>query len=106
MRATREKAITQGWGLPLEEAKGLTRKQIIAAAIEKDFERMRGWCNDGWCYIGVVVTVDNGEGKQASLWGIESDCPNYIEEVKKELAEELLPYTQFERSMRKASQTV
>jgi hypothetical protein len=63
-----------------------------AAAARADFERLQAWCNDGWSYVGVVVTVER-EGVElgrASLWGIESDAGDYLCEVANELAEEAL----------------
>lgn len=104
MRASRAKAIKEGWGIA--ESDGLTRKQIIAAAVEKDFQFHRGWCNNTWCYVGVVVAhaADAGynDSTTASLWGIESNAAERIEEVKLELANELLPLSRIEREMRKA----
>lgn len=104
MRASRAKAIKENWGVA--ESDGLTRKQIIAAAVEKDFQFHRGWCNDEWRYVGVVVAhaADAGynDSTTASLWGIESNAPEYIEEVKLNLADELLPVSRIEREMRKA----
>lgn len=103
MRATRAKAIKERWGIA--EPDGLTRKQIIAAAVEKDFQFHRGWCNGEWRYVGVVVQLVDGPyllAEDRSLWDIESNSPEYIEEVKLELANELLPLSRIEREMRKA----
>ena len=103
-RATMLKARKEGWGLPPDEAKGLTKTQIIALAVQQDFERMRRWCNDEWWYVGVVVILDEEDSKeQRSCWGIESDCEDYIREVRNDLAEELLPFSRMERLMRKAA---
>lgn len=74
-----------GTGTPGEKA---------ARAVEADFKRLRSWCNDGWTYVGVVVAVGrNGivlDANAASLWGIESDCRDYLLEVADQLAEEAL----------------
>ena len=61
-----------------------------ADAARKDYERLRAWCRGDWGYVGVVVTcsaegVDPG---RASLWGIESDATDYLEEVAEELKAE------------------
>lgn len=71
-----------------------------AEAARADYERMRGWCNDEWYWVGVVVTLlkaddDAPDGyfetkHGASLWGIESDAGEYLNEVAKELAEQLI----------------
>lgn len=91
-----------GWGLSDEEKAKLasklgrepTKGEIAARAVEKDFEFLRAWCNDEWHYIGVVVTLldidgDPIEEQSASLWGIESNAGAYLDEVAKELAEEI-----------------
>ena len=85
-----------GWGLRDEEKAALasrlgrapTRKQVIAEAVERDFERIRQWCNDQWQYVGVVVTDLESEECE-SLWGVESDCRDYLRDVAHELADEI-----------------
>lgn len=70
----------------------MTAKQYAAGAAMADYERLRAWCNDEWCYVGVVVRR-TGDceccGESESLWGIESDAGEYIREVSIELAEEM-----------------
>lgn len=95
---TTKKAKAEGWGLS-EEYKAklavklnkpmalLTNGEITAEAVRLDMERMRAWCNDKWYWIGVIVEDEDGE--RESLWGIESDADEYLEEVEQELAEEL-----------------
>lgn len=71
----------------------MTRRQYAAAAAMADYDRLRQWCDNQWCYVGVVVESLDGEGDvidSASLWGIESDCEDYLEETAHDLAEELL----------------
>jgi hypothetical protein len=91
-----------GWGLGEDDKAKLadklghapSRKEIIAEAVERDFEYLRRFCNDQWSYVGVVVTLldDDGEktDKQDSLWGIESDCDDYLESTAYELADKIL----------------
>lgn len=72
----------------------MTAKQYAAGAAMADFERLESWCNDGWTYCGVVVAAIAGEegpdwDSAESLWGIESDSPEYHRETAVELAEEL-----------------
>lgn len=67
----------------------MTARQYAAGAARADYERLRAWCNDEWCYIGVVVTRDE-TGETESLWGVESDAGEYIRDVARELAEQLL----------------
>lgn len=64
-----------------------------AAAAYADYERLRKWCDDQWCYVGVVVTVtdeDDAELANESLWGIESDCHDYLTETARELVGQAL----------------
>lgn len=86
-----------GWGLcdaelaKLETRLGRkpTRKQIVREAVQRDYDFLRGWCNDDWHYVGVVVTrMDTGE--EESLWGIESDAEDYIRQTAEELAGQLV----------------
>jgi hypothetical protein len=68
---------------------------------------MRDWCNNEWWYVGVVVTRNfecNASDASQSIWGIESYDEDGIKEVREDLASQLLPYTEFEREMRKAAE--
>lgn len=73
-----------------------TRREAAEQA-RADYERMRSWCNDVWNYVGVCVhLLDNdgdSTGHSASLWGVESDCLDYINgQVAPDLADECLSY--------------
>lgn len=101
--ATMAIARRDGWGIGDEEKAALKSKlgrpptagEIRAAAVEKDFEFLRGWCNDEWhyCGIGVQLLDDDGEpvGEEYehALWGIESNADDYLKEVACELAAEI-----------------
>jgi hypothetical protein len=84
-------ALKDAWGV--KDAQGKTKRQIAAEAVERDFEFLRGWCNDEWYYVGVIVTLLDIEGEatreRESLWGVESCSTDYLDEVAKELAEEI-----------------
>ncbi len=71
-----------GWNAAPYDAPGR-----IERAVSADFERMRGWLADDWHYVGVIVSADDGESERESLWGIESDADDYLQEVAHELAE-------------------
>lgn len=97
--ATRQ-AKRDGWGLGEDQCAELaaklgrapTRGEIRAEAVRRDFEYLRGWCNDEWRYVGVCVRhVSQDEDSQYShaLWGIESNSDEYLAEVAQELAEEI-----------------
>lgn len=86
-----------GWGFPgmtEDDRKTMRPGQIAHRAALADFDHLRRWCNDEWCYIGVVVTLLDEDGEDAdeteSLWGIESDSEDYLETVAHELADEIL----------------
>lgn len=70
-----------------------TPGQRAERAAEADFQRLRAWCNDEWCYVGVAVTLLTRAGRDSdqweSFWGIESDDPDYHREVAEELADQL-----------------
>ena len=85
-----------GWGLgndklaDLAQALGRmpTKKEIIAKAVENDFEYLRSWCNAEWHYCGAIVT-HNDSGETESLWGIEDNAYDYLAEVAHDLADEI-----------------
>ena len=85
-------ALRDGWNCPPYEIEGETPRQKAARAARHNFEVLRAWCNDEWFWCGIVVTVsrDGIELGSASLWGIESDCTDYHEEVINELIQECL----------------
>ena len=91
-----KKARTEDWGLTPEALAALTRKlqskptkhQIYAEAVERDFRSLKGWCDDEWHWMGVVVTdVETGESE--GLWGIESSDGDYIRDVERQLCEQV-----------------
>lgn len=71
-----------------------TKGETAARAAEADFKRMQSWCNDQWYYVGVIVTQFDSDGDETcnthSLWGIESDCDDYLAEVAGELIDDCL----------------
>lgn len=96
-----------GWNAAPYNVPGETKKQRAARAAMADFERMAGWCNDNWNYVGVCLfelprdgvqraaarVADSGPFgtlKHAALWGIESDSPEYHATVAWELISELV----------------
>lgn len=70
-----------------------TAGQKASRAALADFNWLRRYCSDQWSYVGVVVTLLDGDGEetdqQASLWGICDDDPRYLEQTARELAAEL-----------------
>ena len=70
-----------------------TRGEVIAAAVEVDFQLLRRWCNDEWYYCGIVVTLLDVAGGEThlteSLWGIDSESEAYLLECATDLAARL-----------------
>jgi hypothetical protein len=94
-KATLAFAIRDGWGCPGFQTEGMTRKQVAAEAVRRDFEYLKAWCNDDWHYVGVCVFPLDDEGNELksfghSCWGIESESTDYIKETANELAREAL----------------
>ena len=94
--ATMQIARKDGWGLcDADKAKlaaklgrAPTRGDIVAEAVDRDYEHMRRWCADLWQWIGVIVEhAETGESE--SLWGIESESGDYLETVAHELADDI-----------------
>ena len=80
--ASLKKAKEEGWNLGAFDNE---------KAIEADYNFLKGWCDDGWKYVGVVVAVSKHgvllvDGH--SLWGIESGAGEYLVEVANQLAQE------------------
>lgn len=88
--ATRAKAAEESWGVTPEKAAGLTQDQILDAAVEQEYEFLRGYCTGAWSYIGIVVSLQAFPDATRSVWGIESDDEALLIEVAQDLAEELL----------------
>lgn len=71
----------------------MTRRQWAANAAMADYEYLRGWCNDEWSYVGVIVTVTDHAGNEigtASIWGVETSTPDYPLDVANEILAEAL----------------
>lgn len=96
-------ALRDGWGADTNEPdRGYreSKRQRAARAVRADFEYLRGWVQDEWQYVGVVV-IHTASGSGASLWGIESEGAHpaataYHMTVAHELAEEITQSATFE----------
>ena len=68
-----------------------TKGQLAEAAAWADFHHLKGWVDDRWHYVGVIVTLRNPEGEEVAseaLWGVE-DSGDYYQDVAEELAQQL-----------------
>jgi hypothetical protein len=69
-----------GWDAPGAPDRE-TPRQKAARAARHDFDVLRQWCADLWCYVGVVLSVQHVpsgvmlDNHAASLWGIEWNYP-------------------------------
>ena len=72
---------------------GSKRNRASRAAMS-DLNRLRRFYEGDWCYVGLTVRLLDNDGDDlgiySSLYGIESDAGDYLDEVARELAEELL----------------
>lgn len=59
-----------GWDAP--PYKTGTKGQQAVRAAEADYEFLRRWCNDDWCWVGYVITIED-LGYEDSCWGFCSD---------------------------------
>jgi hypothetical protein len=68
------------WGVPADD------KDALMKAVISDYEYVKGWYNNDWCWAYLQVTLLNSDGEEltghtASLggfeWGLE-DCEKYI----------------------------
>ena len=109
IQSTIEKATKEGWGLGHDQLLKLTeklkrtptRKEIIAEAVERDFDYLRRWCNNEWYYAVLHVTLwlEDEDGDlyetehEAYLGGVECDwysSDDYVAETAREMASECL----------------
>lgn len=102
-----------GWGLT-DEAKTelalgkpvgtLTRGEICAAAVGRDFERLRGWCKGDWQWVFVSVSLQDADGEEIdrdALGGVESDG-DYWREIASAMVNTLLDSFEVEQTERAA----
>jgi len=69
-----------------------TASQQAVRAAESDFKYLQDWCEDRWCYVGVIVILRDADGEELgkdSLWGVES-CGDYWRECAVEMANTLI----------------
>lgn len=68
-------------------------RAYAAAAARADFERLAAFCRGAWEWVGIVVAPVGEYGPEwdsaVSLWGVESDSPDYHADVARELAGEI-----------------
>jgi hypothetical protein len=92
IEATTQKAQAEGWSIA-NPAPGMTRRQIVAAAVARDMAHCAGFLNDNWHWCGITVTLLDSDGEKTeaadSLWGMASDDADYLEGEARNMAEGL-----------------
>jgi hypothetical protein len=91
---TIRRATKDGWGLSDESLAKLanelqrepTKKEIIAKAVERDFEYLRGWCNDEWCWCvrSVEIQATKYSDSLCGIDGTEETIKSYTAEAIRE----------------------
>mgnify|MGYP000882735473 CR=1 FL=1 len=96
------KAKAEGWGLRPEARAELaarigrepTKREVTAAAVEADFQHLRGWANDDWhwtCLRVVLLDVNGDEVCDDYVGGFESSMDDSeFESEARGMAENLL----------------
>jgi hypothetical protein len=102
---TTKLALKDGWGcdtavLETRLKRKPTKKEVVAESVEQDFRRMQAWCDDEWYWVGVCVTLLKADSDapsgyfktkhKHSVWGVESDAGEYLTELARENADEIL----------------
>jgi hypothetical protein len=101
--ATMKIAKCDGWGLSVENINSLARKlgrvptrgEVVAEAVDRDFQHLAAWCNEQWTWCGVIVSDITGD-KSAKpdyvhgVWGFESSDDHGIAECVDELVSQCL----------------
>ena len=86
-----ELAKKDSWGsssLPV----GLTASQELEHLVQQDFNYLKAWCDDDWCYSCVQVTLLKDSDYSETLGGVEYwhyKDNHYADSIASELAEDL-----------------
>ena len=101
VQETMKIAIRDGWDAPPYQQG--TKGEQAARAVARDFESLRAWCNDEWCWVTshVTVTRNDQEVGEDYLGGVES-CGDYWKEEGERMAREIVKQDKAERRERKA----
>ncbi len=94
-RAAMKMARDERWGFGIDDFMALmcklrrvpTKKQLVEHAVQRDFDYLKGWCDDDWHWVCIKV-IDVKTGVSEYLGGIESSNEDYILSCAHDLAEE------------------
>lgn len=91
VRASLARALAEGWDAPPYRTG--TKQEQAWRAIQADYEHLRGYYSEQWCYVGCIVTLYRGHPDDArelsreSCWGFEStDVAHVTEQARQWLA--------------------
>ncbi len=82
-----------GWGFEGCAESGLTKRQIAAEAVRRDFRYLKAWCDDEWCWLEYDMTIYGPDGQEVderSLCGIDDEeylleeCEAEVERIAEE----------------------
>lgn len=82
-------ALKDGWG-----GEGRTKREKAADAVERDYKRLKAWCDDEWYWVYLIVDLLDVEGHVVpgyceSLSGMESNDEEGIKNAAEELASDI-----------------
>lgn len=91
------------WGLADEDRAKLaarlgrepTAGEVCAESVARDFEYLRRWCDGGWWWTCLRVTLLDVEGEPVDdfteyLGGVESDSEDYAKECARDMAAQIV----------------
>jgi len=87
-------AYRDGWDAP--PYGGDKTEQAIRAvnAVNADFSDLQAWCNDEWCWVGIVISISIDDivlsECATSVWGVDCNHPRSDNGHLTEMANELL----------------
>ncbi len=79
-QAATKSARVDGWNAAPYDAPNRVQR-----AVQADFDFLRGYINDDWCYVGVVIEDTDGNTLD-SLWGVETFKGYHIEQAREMVA--------------------
>ena len=91
-KASMALAKRDGWGC--KDSEGLTKGEVLAFAVQADYDFLRRWCAGDWRYVCVEVyplTEDGDELKSKAdyMGGVEDSDRNYLHEVAMQMIGEM-----------------
>lgn len=94
-------AKAEGWGMSWDDRRAFalkhwrqpTKGEVAEHAVQRDFDYLRRWCEDQWCWVSVHVSLLDEEGEVVDdewLGGLDSDSEDYCCKCAIELAQQII----------------